>query len=93
MTKFSFSEHFWGKPVPKCICKVHSDMYGFDVPVTTSWNREDEGQGNERYEVRARADHFLCEPYHFGATDDRIITKVQWDNANEDVRWEFFQNI
>jgi hypothetical protein len=68
-------------------------MYGFDVPVSTEWNREDEGQGNERYEVRATADHWLCETYHPGATDDRIITKVQWDNANEDVRWEFFQNI
>lgn len=90
---FKYSQDFWGRAVPKCICKYHSDLAGYDVPVSTEWNREDEGQGNERYEVRATATHWICKGDHEGATDDRIITKVQWDNANEDVRWEFFQNI
>lgn len=90
---FSYSQQFWNKGVPKCICKYHSDIHGYDVLVSTEWNREDESLGSERYEVTATATHWLCKDDHEGATDDRIITKAQWDAAAEDVRWEFFPNL
>lgn len=92
---FSFSDEFFGTKTfddaSRCICKYHSDLYGFDVPVSTSWNREDEGLGTERYEIRATANHFLCRNDHGGSTDDRIITKAQWESAAPGVVWEFFQ--
>lgn len=91
------SEHFWlpknFQSAQKCRCKVHSDEFGFDVWVSTSWNKEDEGQGSERYEVKATATNpYYCRD-HLGATDDRIITKVQWDNAASEVFWDFFPTI
>lgn len=94
---FSFSNQFFpgggASKAKRCRCKYHSDLLGFDVWVSTTWRREDEGQGNERYEVRATADSTWCTVDHGGATDDRTITKAQWDNANPDVNWDFFPNL
>jgi hypothetical protein len=92
---FSFSDEFFGiksfQDAGRCICKYHSDIVGYNVLVSTEWNREDEGAGTERYEIRATATHWLCRAEHGGATDDRIITKTQWDNAAPGVVWEFFR--
>lgn len=92
---FSYSDEFFGTKTfddaSRCICKYHSDLLGFDVPVSTDWRREDEGLGSERYEIRATADHILCQLDHFGQTDDRIITKAAWESAVPGVKWEFFQ--
>lgn len=94
---FSFSEQFWtgggASKAKRCRCKYHSDLLGFDVWVSTDWKREDEGLGNERYEVRATATSWLCQSDHGGATDDRTITKAQWDNAAPNVNWDFFPNL
>lgn len=94
---FSFSDEFFGtktmSDAKRTRCKYHSDLLGFDVWVSTNWKREDEGQGNERYEVRATADSTWCSADHGGATDDRVISKAAWDNAAPGVNWDFFPNI
>ena len=91
------SIEFWGPKgfdaAVRCRCKVHSDLLGFDVYVSTSWNREDEGLGSERYEVRATASDTNYCVDHLGATDDRTITKAQWDNAAPNVTWDFFPTL
>lgn len=91
---FSFSDEFFGTKTfddaSRCICKYHSDLFGYDILVSTDWKREDEGLGSERYEVRATATHWQCEADHGGATDDRIITKAAWEGAAPGVKWEFF---
>lgn len=94
---FSFSNEFFpGGGVSKakrCRCLFHSQQVGYDVWVSTEWNREDEGIGSERYEVRATATAPQCQADHGGATDDRTITRAQWDNASPDVDWNFFLQI
>lgn len=91
------SEAFWGPKgfdtAQRCRCKFHSDLLGFDVWVSTSWNREDEGLGSERYEVRATAVNDQHCRGHLGATDDRTITKAQWNNAVPSVTWDFFLQL
>ena len=92
---FSFSDEFFGiktfDDASRCICKYHSDLLGFDVPVSTNWIRQDEGLGSERYEIKATANHILCALDHGGATDDRTITKAAWEGAAPGVKWEFFR--
>jgi hypothetical protein len=94
---FIASQEFWGidgyPKAQRCRCKFHSDLLGLNVWVSTSWNREDEGLGSERYEVRATATSEWCRKDHGGATDDRTITKAQWDNANQSVTWDFFPSL
>lgn len=94
---FSFSDEFFGTKTmddaKRTRCKYHSDLLGFDVWVSTDWKREDEGQGNERYEVRATATSTHCQADHGGATDDRVITKAAWDSAAPNTNWDFFPNI
>lgn len=94
---FSFSDEFFGikkmSDAKRCRCKYHSDLLGFDVWVSTNWNREDEGLGSERYEVRATADSTWCASDHGGATDDKVITKAAWENAAPNANWDFFPNI
>lgn len=77
----------------RCRCAYHSNLLGWDVWVSTNWIRQDEGIGSERYEVKATADAPECQADHGGATDDRIITKAQWDNAAPGVNWDFFPTI
>lgn len=97
MSSFKANEVFWApknfQSAVRMRCKFHSDLLGFDVWVSTSWNREDEGLGSERFEVRATASnkHYCAD--HLGATDDRTITRAQWDNANPNVTWDFFPTI
>lgn len=92
-----YNEDFWEpknfESAQRCRCKVHSDLLGFDVWVSTDWKREDEGLGSERYEVRATATNTLFCRDHLGATDDRVITKNQWDAAAPLVNWDFFPTI
>jgi hypothetical protein len=94
---FSASDTFWSpkdfQSAQKCRCKYHSDLLGRDIWVSTSWKREDEGLGSERYEVRATATDHYCQADHGGATDDRVITKNQWESAAPLVNWDFFPNI
>ena len=94
---YKANEVFWApknfQSAQRCRCKFHSDQLGFDVWVSTSWKREDEGQGNDRYEVRATATNHYCLADHGGATDDRVITKNAWDSANPQVTWDFFPQI
>jgi len=91
------SEVFWApksfQSAQRCRCKYHSDLLGFNVWVSTDWKRQDEGLGNDRYEVRATATSEWCRKEHGGATDDRVITKNSWDNAAPLVNWDFFPNI
>ncbi len=94
---FKANEVFWApknlQSAQRCLCKFHSDLLGFNVWVSTDWKREDEGQGNERYEVRATATNYYCQADHGGATDDKVITKAAWDNAAPQVTWDFFPQI
>ena len=94
---FSFSNEFFGtktmSDAKRTRCKHHSDLLGFDVWVSTDWKREDEGLGSERYEVRATATSTNCATDHGGATDDRVITKAQWESAAPNANWDFFPNI
>lgn len=94
---FKPNEAFWEpknfQSAQRMRCKFHSDLSGFDIWVSTNWNREDEGLGSDRYEVRATASNkFYCAD-HLGATDDRVITRAQWVNAAPDVKWDFFPTI
>lgn len=94
---FSFSDQYFpgggASKARRCRCRFHSQQLGYDVWVSTDWKREDEGMGNERYEVRATATAPECQADHGGATDDRTITRQAWDNAAEGVSWDFFPNI
>lgn len=94
---FSFSDEFFGTKTMQdarlCRCLYHTLLLGHDVYVSTNWKREDEGQGNERYEVKATADSIFCANDHPLATDDRIITKAAWDAAAPGVTWDFFPTI
>jgi hypothetical protein len=94
---FSFSDEFFGtktmQDAKRTRCLYHSNLLGRDVWCSTEWNREDEGLGSERYEVRATATSWECADDHGGATDDRIITKAQWEGAAPDVNWDFFPTI
>jgi hypothetical protein len=94
---FSFSDQFFGtktmSDAKRCRCQYHSNLLGWDVWVSTVWNREDEGLGSERYEVRATADAPECQADHGGATFDRTITRAQWENAAPNVNWDFFPTI
>ena len=94
---YSYSDDFFGTKTmadaKRCRCKYHSDLLGWDVWVSTDWKRQDEGQGNERYEVRATATAHECLDDHGLATDDRVITKAAWDNAAPGVNWDFFPNL
>jgi hypothetical protein len=77
----------------RCRCKFHSDATGEDILVSTDWTRQDEGLGGDRWEVRATASNNYHCADHLGATDDRIITRAQWVNANPTAHFDFFPNI
>lgn len=94
---FKPNEVFWApknfQSAQRCRCKFHSDLLGFNVWVDTSWKREDEGLGSERYEVRATASNLNYCTDHLGHTDDKTITKNAWDNAAPQVTWDFFPQL
>lgn len=94
---FKFSEEFWGPQgfavAQRCRCKYHSDLTGHDVWVSTSWNHINANTPSEVYEVTARATSPFCANDHGNATDNRVITRAQWDAANPDVTWDFFQTL
>ncbi len=94
---FRFSEAFWGAPgfaqAQRCRCKYHSDLTGHDVWVTTNWLKLNPGTPSEVYEVTATAASLFCANDHGGATDDKVITKAQWENAAPDVKWDFFPTL
>ena len=77
----------------RCRCKFHSDATGEDILVSTEWTREDEGLGTDRWEIRATATNKYYCADHLGATDDRIITRAQWVNANPSAHFDFFPSI
>ena len=91
------SQAFWGpdglSKARRCLCKYHSDVLGRDVWCSTAWKRLDHGTGTERYEVTATASDYACHADHGGQTDTRIITKVQWENASANAKWDFFPNL
>jgi hypothetical protein len=94
---FKPNEVFWNpktfQEAQRCRCKFHSDALGIDVWCDTSWKREDEGLGSDRYEVKATASSTLYCQDHLGATDDKTIPKAAWDGAASNVTWDFFPTI
>lgn len=90
---FSFSDQFFGTKTmgdaKRCRCKLHSDLLGFDVWVSTNWERKNPGTPAEAYDVTATADSTWCSS-HAGATELRTIAKAAWDAAPPNVNWDFF---
>ncbi len=89
---FSFTNEFTegqvSDKVTRCRCALHSTPEK-DVWVETNWVKRNPGTPAQVYDVTATAVADECQS-HLGQTDTRTISKNAFDNANDNVKWDFF---